>query len=504
MYTLSGKVDGSAIYIVEDSEIDLGLIASVERNLKRYFEIITEVLMWHEQKMAENPEKESKPEDYETPFTPEAGKEEEAAKKAREKAEKENKRFLGKIKRKLRKFWEKITAGFKKKPKDEPVEETPTEETPTEETPIEETPEEGISEDSPTEETTSTEKKPSGEEKTSIKEEPSTGEELPSEETTSTDERNTETGTENVMKNVMYSAEAEMDIEGEDEQLVEQKTTKKTEYQKSCFLKYGYEEIDPYFDFGGTIKYLTKYGYDRNPLQQVRDGVKAAEADNAKYDPHKEGSHFCDFCGVELAGGEYELLKDGRERCNHCSSTALRTGEEFKEVYKMVVRNMEIFFGIKLNVAIKVRMADAKTIAKHFGDEFVATPGFDGRVLGFAQKDSSGYSLYIENGSPKLAAMATIAHELTHIWQYQNWDEKMILSKYGKQYRLEIYEGMAKWAEIQYLLYLNEISYAKRQEIVTRLRDDEYGRGFIQYAKKYPLAYRHEKNATPFGRIPPL
>ncbi len=100
--------------------------------------------------------------------------------------------------------------------------------------------------------------------------------------------------------------------------------------------------------------------------------------------------------------------------------------------------------------------------------------------------------------------MATIAHELTHIWQYQNWDEKMILSKYGKQYRLEIYEGMAKWAEIQYLLYLNEISYAKRQEIVTRLRDDEYGRGFIQYAKKYPLAYRHEKNATPFGRIPPL
>lgn len=484
MYTLSGKVDGSAIYIVEDSEIDLGLIASVERNLKRYFEIITEVLMWHEQKMAENPKKESKPEDYETPFTPEAGKEEEAAKKAREKAEKENKRFLGKIKRKLRKFWEKITAGFKKKPKDEPVEETPTEETPTEETPteetpteetpIEETPEEGISEDSPTEETTST------------------------------DERDTETGTENVMKNVMYSAEAEMDIEGEDEQLVEQKMTKKTEYQKSCFLKYGYEEIDPYFDFGGTIKYLTKYGYDRNPLQQVRDGVKAAEADNAKYDPHKEGSHFCDFCGVELAGGEYELLKDGRERCNHCSSTALRTGEEFKEVYKMVVRNMEIFFGIKLNVAIKVRMTDAKTIAKHFGDEFVATPGFDGRVLGFAQKDSSGYSLYIENGSPKLAAMATIAHELTHIWQYQNWDEKMILSKYGKQYRLEIYEGMAKWAEIQYLLYLNEISYAKRQEIVTRLRDDEYGRGFIQYAKKYPLAYRHEKNATPFGRIPPL
>ena len=49
------------------------------------------------------------------------------------------------------------------------------------------------------------------------------------------------------------------------------------------------------------------------------------------YDPQKTGAHFCDFCGVELAGGEYDVLKDGRERCGRCSATALRTGEEFKE-----------------------------------------------------------------------------------------------------------------------------------------------------------------------------
>lgn len=59
---------------------------------------------------------------------------------------------------------------------------------------------------------------------------------------------------------------------------------------------------------------------------------------------------------------------------------------------------MEIFYGIKINAAIKVRMTDARTIAKHFGEDFVPTPGVDGRVLGFAQKDASGYSLYIENG----------------------------------------------------------------------------------------------------------
>ena len=37
------------------------------------------------------------------------------------------------------------------------------------------------------------------------------------------------------MKNVMYSAEAEMDIEGEDEQLVEQKTTKKDGISEKLF-----------------------------------------------------------------------------------------------------------------------------------------------------------------------------------------------------------------------------------------------------------------------------
>ncbi|MBP3468892.1 MAG: hypothetical protein J6K26_05180 [Lachnospiraceae bacterium] len=70
----------------------------------------------------------------------------------------------------------------------------------------------------------------------------------------------------------------------------------------------------------------------------------------------------------------------------------------------------------------------------------------DGRTLGFAQKDASGYSLYIENGSPRLAAMATIAHELTHIWQYQNWDDKAIIAAYvrrtGWKYTKEWQNGL--------------------------------------------------------------
>lgn len=440
MYTMESEEKDEGIYIVEDSEIDLGLTASVERNLERYLQIITEVLAWHEIKMKEKPEKKEPEEEFKPEFPPEPENPADGKKKG----------FFGRM-------WEKIKSRFRKKPRTE--------------------------------------------------EEPAPGE-TEAEEPSSEEVKPEEPKKEN---SVLKSADRpeqtgdteEPDIEGDDEEL-KVSEEEMTYYQKHCFLKYGYEEISSFLDLTGTAAYLAQYGYDRNPLQQVRENEKAAEEYAKSYNPEKTGAHFCDFCGVELAGGEYDVLKDGRERCSHCSSTALRTGEQFREIFKIVMRNMEIFYGIKINAAIRVRMTDANTIAKHFGEEFVPTPGPDGRVLGFAQKDATGYSLYIENGSPKLSAMATIAHELTHIWQYQNWDEKAIIEAYGAHNRLEVYEGMAKWAEIQYLLYLNETAYGKREQIRTMLRQDEYGRGFIQYLKKYSLSYHQEKRRTPFQEFPPL
>jgi len=47
-YGLSTNLeDDCGIYIMEDSEIDLGIISSVSRNLIRFFEIITDYLMWY-------------------------------------------------------------------------------------------------------------------------------------------------------------------------------------------------------------------------------------------------------------------------------------------------------------------------------------------------------------------------------------------------------------------------------------------------------------------------
>jgi hypothetical protein len=133
-------------------------------------------------------------------------------------------------------------------------------------------------------------------------------------------------------------------------------------------------------------------------------------------------------------------------------------------------------------------MVNAKRLHRRLGKTFVPTGNPDGRVLGVAIRDKDGYSILVENGAPRMAAVTTMAHEMTHIWQYLNWDAGQIRDLYGKDRELEIYEGMAKWSEIQYAYLMGEPAIAKREEILTRLRDDEYGRGFLMYVDRYPLS----------------
>lgn len=549
-YRLDGECDDNCIYIVEDSDIDLGLIVSVERNLKRYLEIIADVLNWHSKKMLETPP--APAEEPEEEFVPDFG----------DKPKPKRKGLLG-IFDKVKDFFKKIFGKKKKEePKTEGVDPNPEEPTATTE-PIDETDvTSGVEPENVTDDSADNAVEPSKE--TAKQEEPQKKtfgqkirdffkklfgkkkvEETVAEEDNINDveENDVVNGTEKAtdisetadiddstdtaaleeeadeetvaLKDSATEPEPQIEVEdentvatddigGEDEELAGEVSTEQTTYQKKCFVKFGFENIDAVLDIDGTSELLKELGFDKNPLQQVREISDSQDGIPSNYDPHKYGAHLCDFCGVELLGGEYELLKDGRERCNRCSMTAIKKVEDFKALYKTVLRNMEAFYGIKLNVAVKVRTTNAKQIAKHVGMQFVATPGFDGRVLGFAQKDKTGYSLYIENGSPKLAATATIAHELTHIWQYLNWNDAELAKKYGKQNMLEVYEGMAKWAEIQYLMLMNEKSYAKRQEITTRLRNDEYGRGFIIYADKYPLSNDSNVTRTPFKENPPL
>lgn len=548
VYSLSGECEADCIYIVEDSEIDLGLTVSVERSLQRYLEIITDVLMWHTKKMLERPKTEepeepvpeftlpkrkkslwerikdffrrifrrnksaeqpipsedenAKPEiDSNQPsltaadedkagFSPETA---EPAEPATDKKEKMG--FFAKIKIIFAKLFHKKSSAntddndnateADSLPSEPESEDTAPEASPLEYTEIEDSAETIADSDEQSSDSALSDASDEPSDEISL---------MNTSFSTITDLESDE---------IADIQDSNYNIEGENEISVPS-APEETEYQKKCFFKFGYEIISEKLCIAEAISYLSGFGFDRNSLRQTREFSLSAEEYEHLKNPEKYGVHICDFCGKELIGGEYDVLIDGRERCNRCSMTAVKDSDDFKKLFKSVVINMEAFFGIKINAAVKVRMTDAKTIAKKSGEPFIATPEFDGRVLGFAKKDKDGYSIYVENGAPKLAAIATLVHELTHIWQYTNWNEHKLSALYGKSNMLEVYEGMAKWTEIQYLIFLNEVPYAKRQEIVTLQRDDVYGHGFAKYYAKYPLSRTPHIQKSPFKSNPPL
>lgn len=499
------EIRQNAIYIIEDSQLDLGLTVAVERNLQRIFGIMHDYLDWHLETLETslNPPPDPKP-----PIVFTDPENVEKPKKTGIKG------VLSAIGNGIEKAINKIKGWFKKKPKkgeEPPGEETPGENLPT--NPEDEAEKDNTvgneSETIKPEEESKPEKGKKGimgwfkrKKKTSV-------EENPSEEKAKIDE-----DTENTSDDAMTGEDSEatdgfseegilnepndlsefpatnevMDSKEKDSAIKSGFSTERKPYHERYYLLYGKECESSFIDITGTRDYLSEMGMQRNSLKQAREGKKIAEFIEATYKPGKPDARYCDFCGTEIFGVEYETLADGRDRCLNCGRTAIKTGEEFRKIFEDVKRNMESFFGIRINAGIKVEMVNSKTLHKRLGKAFIPTPKSDGRVLGVAISDKNGYTLLVENGSPRMASMLTMAHELTHIWQYINWKDKAIRKKYGKKMRLEIYEGMAKWVEIQYAYLINEPATAKREEIITSYRDDEYGRGFLRYRANYPFS----------------
>jgi len=271
----------------------------------------------------------------------------------------------------------------------------------------------------------------------------------------------------------------------------------------SEYLTYGGAPVAEALAITQTRDYLRRHGFSRGYLERAREAIDEHSKRTFTFEPMN--ANYCDFCYAKLMGGEFDRLEDGRERCLRCTRTVLRTGDEFETILGEVKRNLETAFGITINTPLTARMVNANAIAARSGETFQPTPGVDARVLGFAEQSRAGYSLYIENGSPKLAAVATIAHELTHIWQYLNWDVREIERRYGARNRLAVYEGMSMWVQVQYLLFIKEFNDAERQQAYALQRTDEYGIGFRLFARRYPLAQDGDIGGdTPFRHPFPL
>lgn len=518
-YRIDGDIDENMIYIVEDSDMDLGLIEAVDNNIMRLFEIMSDYLDWHFEKMHEAAAKDPVPPPIEPP------KEEEVMKRG----------FIARMARKVMRVFglpDERNGGSdnKEKKKDEVLKEVADkEDTKTDTLDVEKTAAdtEIAMDESPFDSETQEEKPDSDR----IVENPGDSNELEeSFELGADEDQNTgateqqETAAENSDEEIEYTIPPNEQIvvhsDGEglfsfdgtpDEMETELKDIllpiKQTRYQTECYLKFGFDAIDSRLAIEDLNKYLIVRGWGNNSLSKAR---KRTDLEDTLLDLSVE--NHCDFCGIPLSGVSYERLSDGRIRCGECSSTSINEVSEFKSLFKNAETMMESIFDITIPVAIGVKTTDAKTIARHNGQVFTPTTQVAARILGFAQLKNGKYSLFIENGSPRLASIDTTVHELTHIWQYINWKMGDIQNVYRQAKAADtkkavdiVYEGMAEWAAIQLLYTMGETSYARQQEQLTAARSDIYGIGFRLYRAEYEL----EKNGnaptkTPFKQYPPL
>lgn len=515
VYGISGEYEPDYIYIIEDSDMDLGLLESVEKNLLKYLEILTDYLGWHFEKMREPAF--SDPEAV-TPEFPKVDY-------------KRRKKFTDLFKN-IRNLFNNF--GGKKTEADgstastvEPEEITVKNQpdvkeidTSTDCEPFD------YSEETPDENDIREEAQYSWENEgwKSINHD-----EAPvkpkseglAEKETEMDEESATHSTEIKEDESIEPSEGDPDIVAIDGTDIfdEQGTNEdneyfegcfedmgiisldKSRYQKECFLRFGFDEIDARLHIDDVHKYLTVRGFSDNSYRKARTRNLFEET---LIDI--DAVNCCDFCGLPISGVSYERLSDGRIRCNDCSSSAINSVEEFRKIFRQTYGLVESFFGIKIDGNLKIKTVDAKKIARGYGSVYQPSTEMVSRVVGFAERKGNDFYINVENGSPRLATINTIVHELTHIWQYKTWDEKKIRAQYPDPLQIDIvYEGMAVWVAIQYLYLIGEITYARKEELTWIKKQDAYGLGLKMYSEKYPFVrdssvVRH----TPFDELPPL
>ena len=289
------------------------------------------------------------------------------------------------------------------------------------------------------------------------------------------------------IEDVVEEVSTENETKAPTEELSSPPEVESVHYHERYYLKYREGKRSTSLDLDGTKSFLQEIGFGGGELRQAREGKNCAK-NMRNTDKNKNNQMFCSYCGTELSGVEFFRLPDGRMRCNTCSNTVVKSKAEVEALCKRVIENMDSFFGARIDVPVSIEVTDERKLKKKLGIPLDTRDSQSMLILGVAVNKKQKYSIILENGAPRISLIATFAHELTHIWQYTHWDNNKNLKKCPKSKRLLIYEGMAKWVEIQYLYLVGETNVARREEYITRNRQDEYGIGFCLYEDRYPLS----------------
>lgn len=195
---------------------------------------------------------------------------------------------------------------------------------------------------------------------------------------------------------------------------------------------------------------------------------------NAYHTYHKGEVSMCDFCDrfiVGSLGEDMTRFRDGRVLCSICSATSVTNRKEALALMAQVTRQLERF-GIRVNPGeVDLKLVDRDELRKLSGGR-AHTTGFADYVVRknlFGRVHEKQLRVYVLQGMPRIEMTATLAHELTHVWQFQagHLDQDRTFS-----------EGSCNFAAY---LVLRKLGGEQAEFIIdTMLRDPDpiYGDGF--------------------------
>lgn len=137
---------------------------------------------------------------------------------------------------------------------------------------------------------------------------------------------------------------------------------------------------------------------------------------------HKGREPQCDHCSrfisQRLTGGGWEY-EDGRKICGICRKSAVTTIAETRRLMREVANRLRQL-GLHMNSGqVKLHLAGLDEIRGLAGSSSHELRGYTDynaeSFLGFTTRKN--VDVYILYGMPRESAMATLAHELMHVWQ---------------------------------------------------------------------------------------
>ncbi len=199
---------------------------------------------------------------------------------------------------------------------------------------------------------------------------------------------------------------------------------------------------------------------------------------NAVHAYHKGVEPQCEYCGRFISeyttGGGFRY-GDGRIVCKLCEKTAVEDSATVDTIRSQIIALFNTF-GIAIDDGyIPISLVDKKVMARLDNDHI------DPNGYTYIEKTTSlgitveqNLDIFLLDGMPRLHVVATLAHELMHVWLYDNGPDDMDPA---------LCEGSCNYAAY---LVLQQYPGKESEYIQTTFRDEPdsiYGDGFRRVAE---------------------